>query len=315
MTSTTLAPVLITGATGGLGLRTALELASAGRTVVVGGRRADAVDDVIDQITSSGGSARPFVADLADLDTLRTAAEQLVVDLDGQPLGGIVANAGLTLDRHQESVQGYELTFAVNVLAHQLLLGLLIPELADGGRVVIVASGVHDPDNKLARRAGVPVPVWVGANDSAHPKRSERADLLADTRLRYANSKLANVLQARALQHRLRQAGRSVDVFAVDPGLMVDTDFARSYPRPLRVILRAVGTAATPFVDNMRLSTTSARHLTRLVVDPALAGTGFQYVDGDQSKPPSPDAQNDDLAESLFVDANQLVGLDANQPV
>ncbi|MEO1062342.1 MAG: SDR family NAD(P)-dependent oxidoreductase [Actinomycetota bacterium] len=308
------APVLVTGATGGLGRRAALELAAAGRTVAVGGRRAGAVDEVVAEIAAAGGSARPFVADLADLDDVRAAAERLTDELAGQSLGGLVANAGISLDGHRESAQGFELTFAVNVLAHQLLFGLLVPHVADGGRIVIVSSGVHDPDNRLARRAGVPTPVWVGARASARPEQSTEAALLADTRLRYSNSKLANVLQARALQRRLRDADRSIDVFALDPGLMVDTDFARSYPRVARWLLRALGTLATPFVANMRLSTTSGRHLARLVVDPSLAGTGFQYFDGDHARPPSPDAQRDDAARQLYAEANKLVGLAENQP-
>lgn len=308
-------PVLITGATGGLGRRAALALADAGRPVIVGGRRADAVDSVVAEVSRAGGSARAFVADLSDLGQVRSAASDLVEDLAGAELGGLVANAGLTLDHHAESAEGYELTFAVNVLAHQLLFGCLVPRLAEGGRVVIVASGVHDPDNKLARRAGVPSPRWVGARASARPDEAPPPERITDTRLRYSNSKLANVLQARELQRRLRSAGRAIDVFAIDPGLMVDTDLARSYPRPARIALRILGTTVTPLVDNMRLSTTSGRHVARLLTDPALTSTGFQYFDGDRAQAPSPDAQRDDYAESLWVDANELVGLRADQPV
>lgn len=50
-------------------------------------------------------------------------------------------------------------------------------------------------------------------------------------RLRYSTSKLGNVLQARGLRARLRQQGRDIDVFAVDPGLMVDTDLGQSLLR------------------------------------------------------------------------------------
>ena len=174
---------------------------------------------------------------------------------------------------------------------------------------MILSSGVHDPDNKLARRSGIPAPRWVGAKASALPHEAPADERIDDTRLRYSNSKLANVLQARELQRRLALTGREVDVFAIDPGLMVDTEFARSYPVTVRIPLRIIGTIATPFVDNMRFSATSARHVARLVTDSKLSGTGFQYFDGDEARLPSPDAQRDDYARELWEDADRLVGV------
>lgn len=302
--------VLITGATGGLGRESALALASEGFHVFVGGRRQEAVESIVEEIrTNTGGTASPFLADLSDLDQVRTAVEQL----GERTLTAVVANAGISLDRHLESVQGYELTFAVNVLSHHLILNLLSDRIED--RVVILSSGVHDPDNKLARRSGVPVPYWVGAEASALPNEAEPDKRVEDTRLRYSNSKLANVLQARELQRRFARAGKKVDIFAIDPGLMVDTDLDRSYPARVRIPLRILGTVATPFVDNMRFSATTARHIVRLVTDSKLSGTGFQYFDGDRAQSPSPDAQRDDYAKELWEGANKLVRLTAVENV
>ncbi len=302
--------VLITGATGGLGRKSALALAEEGFHVIVGGRRLDAVESVIVEIESKAkGIASPFVADLSDLDQVQDAVESL----GDVRLTAFVANAGISLDRYQESAQGYELTFAVNVLSHQLLFNLLGDRIEN--RVVIVSSGVHDPDNKLARRSGVPAPRWVGADAAALPEQATGDMRIEDTRLRYSNSKLANVLQARELQRRFTLAGRGVDVFAIDPGLMVDTDFARSYPVGVRVPLRILGTIASPFVDNIRLSSTSTGHVARLVTDEKLFGSGFQYFDGEEARPPSPDAQRDDYAKELWKDANRLVGLVGDEDV
>ncbi|MGB3634595.1 MAG: SDR family NAD(P)-dependent oxidoreductase [Rubrobacteraceae bacterium] len=296
--------VLITGATGGLGYKSALALAAEGFHVFVGGRRPQAVGSVVEEIImTTRGTASPFLADLSDLDQVRIAVQ----NLGERNLTAVVANAGISLDRYLESAQGYELTFAVNVLSHHLLFNLLRDHIED--RIVIVSSGVHDPDNKLARRSGVPAPRWVGAEAVARPQEAEPGKRIDDTRLCYSNSKLANVLQARELQRRSKLAGRQVDVFAIDPGLMVDTDFARSYSAMVRGMVRILGTIATPFVDNMRSSTTTARHVTRLVTDDRLSGTGFQYFDGDKAQPPSLDAQRDDYARTLWTDANRLVRL------
>src|SRR5690606_19077332 len=100
-------------------------------------------------------------------------------------------------------------------------------QIVDGGRIVVVSSGVHEPDHKLARRAGMPAPRWVGIRKLALPDEAEPAERVSDWRQRYSTSKLGNVLQARGLQARLRAQGRQIDVFAIDPGLMVDTDLGR----------------------------------------------------------------------------------------
>ena len=214
---------LVTGATGGLGWQVVARLADRpDTTVILGGRRDATVEPALARLaTTKNSTAVPFVVDLGDL----RALDRAIDELPDVPLDGIVANAGVTLDQPAISAQGYELTFAVNVLAHQLIFNRLLPRVVDGGRIVIVASGVHDPENKLARRAGVPTPEWVDAGTAADPKTA-----VEDTRGRYSNSKLANVLQAQSLQQRLRAEGRTIDVFALDPGLMVDTDLARNYP-------------------------------------------------------------------------------------
>ncbi|PRQ07943.1 SDR family NAD(P)-dependent oxidoreductase [Enhygromyxa salina] len=299
--------VLITGATGGLGRRTALNLASRGFDLLIGGRRPDAVDAVCQEIRAkTGRDARPFVADLADLADVRRAVEVLKAD-EGLRLHGFVANAGINTLRDQRSKDGYELTFAVNVLSHQLLLLELADRLAAGARVVIVSSGVHDPDNRLARRFGIPMPDWIGTRALALPEEAPETHRTLDGRQRYSNSKLANVLQARALQRQLRESGGDVDVFAIDPGLMVDTDLAREIPAILRPILRVIGRLLTPFVDNMRLSPVAAGHVADLISDPKWSGTGFAYFDGDHRRPPSPDALRDDLRDELWRESVQLL--------
>jgi NAD(P)-dependent dehydrogenase (short-subunit alcohol dehydrogenase family) len=300
-------PVLITGATGGLGRQLALALSRRGRPLLIGGRRPDAVGALVSEIQRTGTPARPFIADLANVEDLRRAID----DLAGTRLHGIVANAGMTTRRDARSVDGFELTFAVNVLAHQLLLCRLAPQIVEGGRVVVLSSGVHEPDNQLARRLGVPEPNWVGTRNLALPDEADADARLAAGPIRYATSKLGNVLQARGLQAELQRAGRSVDVFAIDPGLMVDTDLARELPAFPRAVFRGIGRLFTPFIDNMRLSTVSAEHIASLVEDPRWEGRGFAYLDGDRVKSPSPDAQRDDLMAELWEQSALLLGLES----
>jgi protochlorophyllide reductase len=295
-----------------LGRQTALALARRGRDVLLGGRRAEAVESLRQEIErSTEAKAWPFVADLADLGSVRRA----LAELGDEPLHGIVANAGLQTMKDQRSADGFELTFAVNVLAHQVLLCALAGQVVEGGRVVVVSSGVHEPEHKLARRAGIPVPRWIGARKLALPDEAEPSQRLSDGRQRYSTSKLGNVLQARGLQARLRTQGRDIDVFAIDPGLMIDTGLARELPATLRVVLRALGRIVMPFIDNMRLSPVSAGYVASLLEDPQWRGQGFAYLDGDRIKPPSDDALDDALVDRFWQESASLVELTPEQTV
>ncbi|MEN0068371.1 MAG: hypothetical protein AAGA48_39995, partial [Myxococcota bacterium] len=62
-------------------------------------------------------------------------------------------------------------------------------------------------------------------------------------------------------------------------------------------------------VENMRFSWTTARMLTDVLLGEAWAGRGFAYLDGAHERPPSPDAQRDDLVEELWHESLPLVGL------
>jgi len=303
--------VFITGATSGLGRQVALRLAATGRAVVVAGRRREAVEELVSTINASGGRATDFVADLADLGAVRQALRET----PNPPLHGIVANAGITTDDiATTSTDGFDLTFAVNVLAHQLLFHELVPLLLPGSRIVIMSSGVHHPGNTLARRLRIPLPRWVGTEKLARQQQQTDEGFIDSGRCRYSTSKLANVYQARELQRRLDFSELNADVFALDPGLMIDTDLAREAPAPARFLLRNLGRAMTPLVGNMRLSTTTAGYVQELVESPVWAGRGFSYIDGNEREPLGELALRDDNAEELWETATELVGIAKPDP-
>jgi hypothetical protein len=56
----------------------------------------------------------------------------------------LIANAGvLSVDTHNASVDGYELTFAVNQLAHAQLIGDLLDSFVAPARVVLLGSNTY----------------------------------------------------------------------------------------------------------------------------------------------------------------------------
>lgn len=192
---------LVTGATSGIGLVTARELAQRGARVVLTGRNANKCAAVVSEIRQSvpGADVEALVADLAVLEQVRGLAGQFRER--HSRLDVLVNNAGVILPERQVTPDGLERTFAVNHLAYYLLTNLLEEPLrAAPARVVNVASAVHG-QGKL-----------------------DFDDLQMDRRYsgwrQYCNTKLMNLLFTFELDRLWR--GRGVAVNALHPG-WVDT--------------------------------------------------------------------------------------------
>jgi NAD(P)-dependent dehydrogenase (short-subunit alcohol dehydrogenase family) len=149
---------VVTGATSGIGLAAATELARRGaRMVLVGrdeARTAAAVATVA--AAATGPAPEHFLADFARLDDVRALAERLRA---AYPRVDVLANnAGGVVRRRTSTVDGYEATLQINHLAPFLLTNLLRESLR-GGRVVTTASDAHtmgglDPAD-LTGRGGI----------------------------------------------------------------------------------------------------------------------------------------------------------------
>ncbi len=140
---------LITGANSGIGKATALGLAHMGATVVMVCRdrvKGEAAQAEIK--TKSGNNAVDLL--LADLTSLQSV-RQLAQDFKQRyaHLHVLINNAGVNVLRRRETVDGYEMTFAVNYLAPFLLTNLLLDVLKTNApsRIVNVSSGAHENAN------------------------------------------------------------------------------------------------------------------------------------------------------------------------
>jgi NAD(P)-dependent dehydrogenase (short-subunit alcohol dehydrogenase family) len=181
-----MATVCITGATDGIGLATARVLLAGGHRVLVHARSESRGRPIVQGLD---GDAQLVTGDLAALAEVRSLAEQIV---DHGPLDALVHNAGVWVrgDTPRVTADGFETTFAVNVLAPHLLTSLLRDHLS--GRLLWLGSGMAG--------SGRVRPDALGA---------ER-----DPRQAYADSKACDVALAMAWGRRLPQVGSA----AVDPG-------------------------------------------------------------------------------------------------
>src|SRR2546426_12342645 len=202
--------VLVTGGNSGIGFECARRLAAEGCHVLIASRNRDASADAVRRIARESGNdaVSAMSLDLGSIESVRRFARE--IEAADVPLRALVCNAGLQVSRGpQRSADGFELTFAVNHLGHFLLTNLLLGRLAANasGRIVIVASGVHDPQF----RTGMPKARITDIRTLAE------IDGDSDGRLRYVNSKLCNLWFAYELVRRLEGAGlRNLTVNAFD---------------------------------------------------------------------------------------------------
>jgi NAD(P)-dependent dehydrogenase (short-subunit alcohol dehydrogenase family) len=125
---------LVTGATAGIGRAIALTLAAEGAEVIVHGRNAERGRDLVEEITTAGGSARYLGADLTDTrDVERLAREAGEVDI-------LINNAGVYqfLPTAEMSDEGFALHMDLNSRAPYVLVKALAPGMARRGRGAIV---------------------------------------------------------------------------------------------------------------------------------------------------------------------------------
>lgn len=184
---------VVTGASSGIGLHTALGVSRAGMRVVMAGRDRGRTEAARRLVIQRSGSDRVDIAlaDFSRLGDVRRLADEILAGYDR--LDVLVNNAGLFSPQYRLSADGFELTFAVNHLAPFLLTNLLLDRLKASApaRIVTVASEAH-------RRNHIDV-----------------ADLTRPpdwTMMRaYGRSKLCNILFTRELASRL------------DPGEVVAT--------------------------------------------------------------------------------------------
>ena len=131
----------ITGGGSGMGAASARAAAADGWTVVVSGRRPEALDEVVAAIRADGGSARALPLDVSDDDAVR-AARGAVLAEHGR-LDGLVLAAGLNAPRRRwddQSVSDFRAIVDTNLTAVVSVVDAALPALRESGGVVVVVS-------------------------------------------------------------------------------------------------------------------------------------------------------------------------------
>jgi NAD(P)-dependent dehydrogenase (short-subunit alcohol dehydrogenase family) len=206
---------LVTGGTNGIGKATAQALAQMGATVVIVGRNASKTAQLVEEIRLASGNKKvdSLLADLSSQQDVRKLASEFKSRYSH--LHVLLNNAGGFFLQRQLSVDGIEMTFALNHLAYVLLTDLLLDTIKASApaRIINVSSGAHT-SGKIEF-------------DNLQGERDYRPRA-------YDNSKLANILFTMELARRLE--GTGVTVNALHPGF-VATGFAKNNGKVIAAII------------------------------------------------------------------------------
>jgi NAD(P)-dependent dehydrogenase (short-subunit alcohol dehydrogenase family) len=275
---------VVTGATSGIGLVTARELARQGARVALVGRSPARCEAALRHIRQQTGSRQvePILADLSSQQQVRDLARHVLERFDR--IDVLVNNAGGLWLQRELTADGLEMTFAVNHLAYFLLTQLLQPRLEAGApaRVVNVSSEAH-------RKAGLDFANLMGERGY----NGWRA---------YCRSKLANLLFTYELARRLD--GTGVTVNALHPG-WVATGFAGNNGWKGRVWQFVARWLAMS-------SERGARTVLYQATSPAVAAVSGRYFIREHEVPSSPDSYDHAAQRRLWQVSQELTSLSAS---
>jgi WW domain-containing oxidoreductase len=203
--------IVITGVNSGLGQESARVFASRGAHVVGLARSVEKAEAALRPL---GEHVTAVACELSEPTSVRGAVETIVEM--GTPIDVLLCNAGVMALPKLARSHGYEQQFFTNHVGHFLLVTGLLESLAPEARVVMLSSDLH----QMTYRGGIQF-------DNLSGEKGYSA-LRA-----YGQSKLANLLFARALARRFEGSGRTAS--AVHPGVIA-TNLSRSMPAWMRLL-------------------------------------------------------------------------------
>ena len=279
--------VVVTGATGGIGLAAATGLAALGARVGIIGRSPTRLSEAVESICRTVPSAQvdPFHADLSAQSEVRAVASQ--VRAAYPRLDVLVNNVGGYWAHRRVTADGLEHTFALNHLAPFLLTHELRDLLVASApaRVVTVASAAQ----ALGRINF----------DDLQGERSYNGQRA------YNQSKLANVLFTYELARRLE--GTGVTANALHPGV-VNSGYGREDSGWFMKYLQPLGAR---FLKSPEQGADTAVYL---AASPEVEGVTGRYFARRMPKRSSKASYDRDLARRLWDVSADLTGVSRDVP-
>lgn len=303
---------VITGASSGLGLQTAKQLAKSGDWFVVMANR----DFLKSELAAKKegfpkDSYRIMHCDLSSLDSVRQFVENF--KNAEMPLDCVIANAAVYLPTAKEptfTADGYELSVGTNHLGHFLLCNLLLEDLkkSKNGPKMIIVGSITGNTNTLAGK--IPPQADLG-NLSGLVTGSTMIDGKDfDGAKAYKDSKVCNMLTMREMHRRFHdQTG--VTFASLYPGCIATTGLFRNHVKPFQVLFPVFQKYLTGgYVSEEE----AGRRLAGVVTDPAYSTSGAYWSWSKNSEgfenTPSDEVQDGEKGKKLWDLSMKLVGLE-----
>ncbi|XP_071515973.1 retinol dehydrogenase 12-like isoform X2 [Panulirus ornatus] len=273
--------VIITGCNVGIGRETARDLSRRGAKIIMACRDTKTAEKVAKEISSqTGGQLVVMKLDLASLTSVRALAAS--VKSQETQIHMLINNAGVMMCPFMKTEDGFEMQMGTNHLGHFLLTCLLLPLLTHSEPACIITV------SSLAHAGSV-----IRFDDMNNEKDYNR--LVA-----YGRSKLANILFTRQLAKRLK--GTNIQVFSVHPGI-VQSNLGRHI---------VGGLSAWSFSTILLKTTIEGIQTTLHCALEANQEDPYYYSDCSLGHA-SPEAQDDEAAEKLWLISEKMVGLTKEQ--
>lgn len=261
---------VVTGGNSGIGAVTVSTLALSGMKVVLCARDEASAQATLQQVPEW---CRDKVSiqqlDLADMDSIEQAAKEIVKK--HYTIDVLCNNAGvMAIPTREVTKNGVEQQMGINHVGHFMFTRYLLPNIAENGRIVNVASMAHE----------------MAKADTVRDWDSEQSYSAWGT---YGKSKLANILFAKELQEKLNKSGRSdVTSVSLHPGV-IKTNLWRNTPSLLQF--------ATNLFADKTIEQGAATNVYCSLVDSVEGGA---YYKDCAVATPSKLAQGTDIREDLW---------------
>lgn len=257
-----------------------------GAEIIIAGRNQEKTRRVQDELqTASGGATIDIlVADLSSMDEIRRIAAEFRAKYER--LDVLLNNAGAVFSEYQPSVDGYEMTFALNHISYYLLTHLLLD--------ILIQTAKEQGEARI-----------INVSSSAHRNATLRLDGLREASgfsfmNNYGASKLMNVQFTYELARRL--ADTTVTVNAVHPGL-VATGFGHNIGGLWSVLCKA---AQRMFAVSPQRG---AETLVYLASSPEVTGISGKYWNEKQQKRSSDNSYDREQQKRLWEFSAEATGV------
>ena len=272
---------LITGATNGIGLITAIEIAKAGYKTVITGRDIAKTKQVVELIKKNSGNddIHYIIADLSIISNCKKVAEDYQSRFTRLDL--LVNNAGAIFPELKLTEDGLENTFALNHFSYFIITGLLLDLLkkSEKSRIVNVSSGAHKASDILFENI--------------------RGEIDYKSFSVYGQSKLANILFTYELARKLE--GTNVTVNCLHPGV-VRTGFGANYKGIIKAFMKL-------FSQFLISPENGAKTTIFLALDKTLDGVSGKYFVKKKAEKSSPASYNETTAKKLWDISQEITGI------